>query len=175
MRTASAVLPWTGGRARLPPPHTCKGQIFYPVHAKLPNGTDACLEQIYSPSRHWLKRHTRPASQDRPNPWEKITTTKNTTELPSYLVGRTPPSSRPRLFPDCHLLGRAVLTRAYRRTPKSQLGQALDHAWLANLPRPCKTGRRAVPIKEIARHREVCHTCVAVARPHCPVQICPLN
>ncbi|KAL7213420.1 hypothetical protein ACSBR2_016026 [Camellia fascicularis] len=36
-RTTSAVLPWTGGNAHLPPPYACKGQNPQIVRVKLPN------------------------------------------------------------------------------------------------------------------------------------------
>ncbi|CAL5360526.1 unnamed protein product [Camellia sinensis] len=47
-RTTSAVLPRTGGNARLSLPYACKGLVLPPVHAELSNGIGACLEQISS-------------------------------------------------------------------------------------------------------------------------------
>ncbi|KAF5932541.1 hypothetical protein HYC85_028712 [Camellia sinensis] len=44
--TTSAVLPRTGGSARLSPPYACKALVLPPVHAELSNDIGACLEQI---------------------------------------------------------------------------------------------------------------------------------
>ncbi|GMP69029.1 hypothetical protein CsSME_00028430 [Camellia sinensis var. sinensis] len=110
VRTTSAVLPKTGGSARLSPPYACTGLVLPPVHAELSNSIEACVEQMSSPLCHWPRWHTRPQYHDRPISLEELSLQALNRAIPH----RTAPWQRGR---GVMLMGRAGIDRfimAYR-------------------------------------------------------------